>query len=175
MTDDTFRIVITTGVGIAVAAIAVLAVVAIAMLKAVNKVRERFDSLGDKAEPILSSVRKLTEENSPRISEIVRNAKDVSDDAKDISGVAKDQAHRFAEVGRDIADRTRVQVSRLDAAVDDSIDRAHEAGEQVKAAVMKPVREASGIAAGVKAAVTTFAQGNRPSVNRATQDEEMFI
>lgn len=175
MTDDTFRLVITAGVGIAVISIFVMAVVAVAMLKVAGKVRDRVEGLSEKAEPILRSLHRLTEENSPRISEIVRNAKDVSDDARDISGVAKDQAHRFAEVGRDIADRTRAQVTRLDAAVDDTIERAQDAGENVKAAVLKPVREVSGIAAGVKAAVSTFAQGGRPSVNRVTQDEEMFI
>ena len=175
MTEDTFRIVVTTGVGIAVLSMLVLAIVAVAMLKTVGKVRERVDTLSGKAEPILKTLGALTEENSSRISEIVRNAREVSNDARDISGVAKDQAHRFAEVGKDIADRTRAQVSRLDSAVDDTIDRAHEAGETVKAAVLKPVREVSGIAAGVRAAVSTFAHGGRPSIDHVTQDEEMFI
>jgi hypothetical protein len=40
---------------------------------------------------------------------------------------------------------------------------------------MKPVREVSGLLAGVRAAFQTFLSGRRPAVDRATQDEEMFI
>ena len=89
--------------------------------------------------------------------------------------MARDQAHRFAEVGRDIADRTKAQVARVDAAVDETVENVQHAGENVKAAVLKPVREASAVAAGLKAAFATFAQGKRPTVDHITQDEEMFI
>lgn len=175
MSEETFRIVITVGVGIAVLAIFAMAVAALVMLNIFGKVRARIDSVVERAEPILSTVQKFTTENSPRFSDIVRNTKEISVEAVDIAHVAKDQAHRFAEVGRDIADRTRAQVSRLDTAVDETIERAHEAGDTVKSAVLKPVREVSGIAAGVKAAVSAFAHGGRASVNHVTQDEEMFI
>jgi hypothetical protein len=37
------------------------------------------------------------------------------------------------------------------------------------------VREAEGVFAGIKAAVTTYGQARRPSVEQITQDEEMFI
>ena len=45
----------------------------------------------------------------------------------------------------------------------------------VKEAVKRPVREAGGVIAGIKAAVSTYAHGGRPSVDHVTQDEEMFI
>ena len=48
-------------------------------------------------------------------------------------------------------------------------------GDNVKEAVLKPVREASGVLAGIKAAVTTLANGRRPTLDHITQDEEMFI
>jgi len=89
--------------------------------------------------------------------------------------VAKDQAHRFAEVGRDIADRTKAQVARVDAAVDETVENVQHAGENVKAAVLKPMREAGAVAAGLKAAFATYTQGKRPTVDHTTQDEEMFI
>jgi hypothetical protein len=41
--------------------------------------------------------------------------------------------------------------------------------------VSKPVREASAVLAGVRAAVSTLANGRRPTVDHITQDEEMFI
>jgi hypothetical protein len=40
---------------------------------------------------------------------------------------------------------------------------------------MKPIREINGLAAGVRAAIQYFARGRRPSPDRVTVDEEMFI
>ena len=55
--------------------------------------------------------------------------------AREISVVAKDQAYRFAEVGRDITDRAKVQVARVDAAVDETVDQVQNLGSDVRSAV----------------------------------------
>jgi methyl-accepting chemotaxis protein len=115
----------------------------------------------------------MADENAPKFSGIATRAGEIAANAKDISDVAKEQAHRFAEVGRDIADRTKVQVAKVDAAVDETVENVHHAGNNVKEAVLKPVRGASGVIAGIKAAVTTLANGRRD--NHVNQDEEMFI
>jgi tetrahydromethanopterin S-methyltransferase subunit F len=175
MTEDTFRWVITGAVGIATLCILIMAVVALVMYRIATKLQGKVEDLTGKAAPIIDTVRELARENSPKVSAIATRAKEIADNAKDISDVAKDQAHRFAEVGRDIADRTKAQVARVDAAVDDTVDQVQMAGSNLKVAAMKPVREASGVLAGVKAAVSTYAQGRRPSIDHITQDEEMFI
>jgi hypothetical protein len=49
-------------------------------------------------------------------------------------------------------------------------------GDAMKHAVLRPVREVNGLAAGISAAVSTLVHHSRkPSVDQATQDEEMFI
>ena len=53
--------------------------------------------------------------------------------------------------------------------------RREQVGDAVKRAVMRPVREANGLAAGISAAVSTLVRGQKSSVASATQDEEMFI
>jgi hypothetical protein len=63
----------------------------------------------------------------------------------------------------------------VDTVVDETVSQAQVVGSGVKDAVMKPVREASGVVAGIKAAVNTYAAGRRPTVDHITQDEEMFI
>jgi hypothetical protein len=46
----------------------------------------------------------------------------------------------------------------------------------VKSAVLRPVREVSGIDAGISAMVATLVRGrHKSSVDSATQDEEMFV
>jgi hypothetical protein len=63
----------------------------------------------------------------------------------------------------------------VDAAVDQTVDQVQFAGANLKEAALKPMREASGVIAGVKAAVSSLTQGRRTEVERVAQDEEMFI
>jgi hypothetical protein len=60
--------------------------------------------------------------------------------------------------------------------VDRTVKQVEQVSETVKTTVMRPVTEVNGILNGVKAAVGFYAHGGRrPSVETATQDEEMFI
>jgi hypothetical protein len=99
MPEDTFRWVITGGVAIAALCILVMAVVAILLYRVVSKFKAKVDEITDRVDPIIGTVRRVTSENAPKISAIASNAVAISANAKDISDVAKDQAHRFAEVG----------------------------------------------------------------------------
>jgi uncharacterized protein YoxC len=176
MPEETFRWVVTGAVAISTLCILTMAIAAIAMYRVVSKVQSRVDGIAEKVDPIVDKVRKITDDNSQNITTIVSSAAAVSLNAKDISEVAKEQAHRFAEIGRDFADRAKAQIARVDAAVDKTVDQVGVAGEAAKVAVMKPIKEASGLIAGVKAAVSSYtSNGRRPTMDHITQDEEMFI
>src|SRR4051812_14278762 len=111
MSEDTFRWVITGGVGVAVLCVVIMAGVAIAVYRLMTKMQARVEDLSGRVSPIIGQVEKLTEENAPKLSDIATSAQLVAANARDISFEAKDQAYRFAEVGRDIADRTKAQVA----------------------------------------------------------------
>jgi hypothetical protein len=176
MPDETFRWVVTGAVAISTLCILMMAIAAVAMYRVVSKVQARVDAIAERVDPIVDRVRKITDDNSQSITTIVSSAASVAVNAKDISDVARDQAHRFAEVGRDFTDRAKAQIARVDSAVDKTVDQVNVAGEAVKVAVMKPVKEASGLIAGVKAAVASYtSNGRRPTMDHITQDEEMFI
>jgi methyl-accepting chemotaxis protein len=175
MSEETFRWVITGGVAIATLCILIMAVVTVLLYTVVGKLQVRMEAMTNSVKPIIDDVRHLTRENSPKISRIASRAVEIAANAKDISDVAKDQAHRFAEVGRDFADRAKAQIARVDAVMDDTVEQVHHAGDNVKEAVLKPVREANAVFAGVKAAFSSIASGRRPTVDHVTQDEEMFI
>jgi len=176
MSEETFRWVVTGGVGIATLCILIMAVVALLLYRVIAKVQVKVNEVTDRVEPIIDTVRRIADENAPKVSSVATNIVGISANAKDIAEVAKDQAHRWAEVGRDMADRTKVQVARVDAVVDETVEQVHHAGDNVKAAAMRPVREANAVFAGVKAAVSTLKDGRRrPTIDHITQDEEMFI
>lgn len=175
MPEDTFRWIVAGGVAIATLSIAIMAVTTVILFRVVSRLQARMDSMVDHTEPLVTSIRRLVNENAPRISGVVMIAEETAANAREISVIAKDQAYRFAEVGRDITERAKVQVARVDAVVDETVEQVQHLGGNVKSAVMKPVNEMSGVLAGIRAGVSTFAQGSRPNVARATQDEEMFI
>lgn len=175
MPDETFRWVVAGGVAIATLSIFVMAVMTIVIYKAISRLQTRVDSMADRSEPVVDSIRYLINENAPKIGGIMTAAQETAVNTRDISAVAKDQAHLFAEVGRDIADRTKAQVARVDAVVDDTVEQVQHLGDDVRTAVRKPITEVSGVLAGIRAGVSAYAQGRRPDVARVTQDEEMFI
>lgn len=175
MPEETFRWVITAGVAIAALCILMMAVVSLMLYRVVSKVQTRVEGVVARVEPLIQTVRLIIGENEPKVTAIMSHAVEISANAKDISVLAKEQAHRFAELGRDISDRAKAQVARVDSVVDDTVEQFHHAGDNMKAAVMKPVKEANAVFAGVRAAFIALASGRRSSVDHLTQDEEMFI
>src|ERR1700722_9388031 len=100
----------------------------------VSKMQTRSDHIADRYEPLIDTSRRIAEDLAPKVARIATNIEGVTANAQDISGVAKDQAHRFAEIGRDVADRAKAQVARVDAAVDETVEHLQHAGEDLKTA-----------------------------------------
>jgi hypothetical protein len=175
MSEETFRWVVAGGVGISTLCILALAIAAVAISRVVSRFQKGVEDVTGHVVPVIDAVRRVAVENGPKISVITSRVVEISGNAKEISDMAKDQAHRFSEVGRDIADRTKAQVARVDAAVDHTVESVQHAGENVRTAVIKPVREATAVLAGVRAAVQAYASGRRMNIEHVTQDEEMFI
>jgi methyl-accepting chemotaxis protein len=175
MSQETFQWVIAGGVALAALCTVIMAGTTVVIYKVLSKLLADAEDVSARVGPVIDTVRQLGKDNATRFSDIAFNVREITAHARDISEVAKDQAHRFAEVGKDIADRAKVQVARVDAAMDETVDQVQHAGNNIRAAALKPVREASGVIAGVRAAVSTLAQGRRTSVDHITQDEEMFI
>ena len=175
MPEETFRWVISGAVGIATLCVFVIAGVAVGLYRIAVKIQSNIGSFTGRMVPLIDSARAMANENGPKMSGIATRAREIVENAKEVSDVAREQAHHFAEVGRDIADRTKAQVARVDSVLDETLVKAQVAGTGVKEAMMIPVREASGVMAGLRAAVSTYAAGQRTGIDHITQDEEMFI
>jgi hypothetical protein len=102
--------------------------------------------------------------------------KEMSVEAAAIVRTGREQVERLGEILHDAGDVARNRIEQIDHAVSATVDQVEHAGETMKSAVMRPVREVNGLAAGISAAVSTLVRGQRKSsVDAATQDEEMFI
>ncbi len=118
--------------------------------------------------PILGTVRRFVDENTPKFSQM----------STDMTAVVKslhEQVNRLGEVVKEVSDRARAQVARIDGAVDETVEQVQQASDVVKQAILGPVKQVDGIMHGIRAAISVVAHSRRESVDHATQDEEMFI
>jgi len=169
MPEDVFRWVIAGAVILACLAFVVQSVVFVLLYRVARNTQTKVMPLVDRAEPILTTTRQILEENKSRIAE-------VSVEAVEIAKTTRVQVDRIGELLSDSTDRAKARLAQIDRTVDETVEQVEQVGDAVKTAVLKPVKEVNGLMAGVKAAISTLASGNRrPSVDHVTQDEEMFI
>ena len=168
MSEDVFRWIVTIGVLVAAVSFVVQAALVFAMYRVAKASEEKVMPLVDTATPLISDLRRLVEQNGPRISQ-------VTTDSAEIVKTAREHILRVGELVKECTDRTRTQMARLDHLLDEAAERLEGAGEAMRTVVLRPMREMNGVLHGLRAALAVVAQGRRESVDHATQDEEMFI
>lgn len=110
------------------------------------------------------------------ISDARPQLKQISVEAVEVARLARERVEQMGDLLQDAGEKAKARLDQIDEGVDNTIEHVEQVGGAVKRAVMKPVREANGVAAGISAAVATLVRGHRKSrVDSATQDEEMFI
>jgi ABC-type transporter Mla subunit MlaD len=131
---------------------------------------ERIGRVADKAAAVLASVNHIVEDNRPRVAEVCGEAVAMAEKGRQ-------QVDRIGELLDEAGDRARNRLEQIDGAVENTVDQVEHAGDSIRDAVLRPVREVNGLAAGISAAVSSLVKGGsrRSSVDSATQDEEMFI
>jgi methyl-accepting chemotaxis protein len=168
MSEDVFRWVITFGVFLAVVAFVMQAVVIFAMYRVTKATQDKLMPVAEALTPMLGTVRRFVDENSPKFSQM-------ASEAADMVNTLHEHVDRLGEVVKEMSDRARAQVARIDGAVDQTVEQVHQASDAVKTAILKPVKQVDGIMHGIRAALSVVAHSRRESVDHATQDEEMFI
>jgi methyl-accepting chemotaxis protein len=140
-----------------------------AALKKAGPVLEKAGPVVERATALLTKAEQILEDSRPRIQEIAT-------EGVAIAKTGREQAERLGNLLHDAGERARTRLEQIDRSVDNTVEQVEQIGDAVKRAALRPVREVNGIAAGVSAAVSTLVHGSRrPSVDHATQDEEMFI
>src|ERR1700730_706323 len=136
--------------------------------KNVKAMQQTINPLVPKVESLVERATSTVEQSSKQITEVTTRANEILDSTKRQLAIVED-------VVGDAAVRAKVQMERVELVLDDTLSRAHETVAVVHDGIMRPLREVNGIAAGIRAALGAMARGNRPTVDRATSDEEMFI
>jgi ABC-type transporter Mla subunit MlaD len=167
---------------IAAIALCIQAGMLIGMYKTTQKLQEsiqplipKVENLLPKVEVLIPKIDNLVEKTTLTVDSSRQQIVEITTNASEILASTKRQLAIVEDVVGDAAARTKVQMERVELVLDDTLSRAHETVAVVHDGIMRPLREMSGIAAGIRAAMAQLARGNRPTVDRATSDEEMFI
>lgn len=157
-------------IAVAISSLALLAqaVAAVRIMRSVRRLEEEILPLVPQARETILQAQSALKLASERIEESSARIKQLLE-------AAQQQVDGIDQARRELAAQWRVQSERLELVLEDILSRVQEVVAVLHGTVMRPVREVSGMVAGVKAALQTLLMARRPTVDRATHDDEMFI
>jgi len=168
MPEDVFRWVITTGVFLAVMAFVVQTVLVFAVYRMAKATQDQVLRVVNAVTPVIGTIGRFADENTPKFSQMATHA---SEGVKSL----QQKVNRLGELVKDVTDRLRARVVRIDGAMDQTVQQVHQAGDVVKQTILTPAKQVGGIMHGVRSALSVLLQSRRESVDHATQDEKMFL
>jgi hypothetical protein len=175
MSEITLVYVMTAFVIISAIALCIQAGMLAGMYKTVKELQQSINPLLPKVEILVTKTNAAVELSGRQITDLTTRANAILATGQELLDSTKRQLAIVEDVVGDAAGRARVQMDRAELVLDDTLSRAHETIATVHDGVMRPLREVNGLAAGIRAALGALARGNRPTPDRATSDEEMFI
>lgn len=168
MNADTTLTLLTIFVAITAISFAAQAMAMMRLAKTTKEMKERVDAFLPKAERLIQTAETTLSESKAQIHEITTRA-------NEILVITQTQMARVDELMSDATVRARVQLDRAESVLDNTLTRVNETVNTVHGTILRPIREITGVAAGVKAAVGHLLKGAPANVAQVTTDEEMFI
>jgi hypothetical protein len=169
---------LTVFVALTGAAVALQAGVLVAIYVAMRKSSARMEALAvevkTKALPTLETAQAMLAELRPQLTVI-------ADNLTETTHSVRSQVERMDATVNDAVDRARLQIIRADELLSRTLDRVEETSDIVHNTVVSPVRQFAGLIQGVTAGIE-FLLGNRGRKNgsgrearRPVPQDEMFI
>jgi hypothetical protein len=152
----------------------ILAALYLAMRKSSARMEALAVEVKTKALPTLETAQAMLAELRPKLTVI-------ADNLTETTHSVRAQVERMDATVDDVVDRARLQIIRADDLLSRTLDRVEETSDMVHKTVVSPVRQFSGLIQGVTAGIE-FLLGNRARRNGRTRDarqpvpqDEMFI
>ena len=168
MNSDTTLLLLTFFVAMTAVAFAAQAVAMMNLAKTTKEMKERVDSFLPKAEKLIQTAESTIAESRVQIAEITGRA-------NEILALTQTQLIRVDDLVADASDRAKRQMDRAETVLENTLARVNDTVNSVHGNILRPLREITGVAAGVKAAVGHLLKGAPANVAQVTTDEEMFI
>ena len=152
----------------------ILTAMYLAMRKSTTRMEELATEVKTKALPALETAQAVLTDLRP-------NLKVITENLAETTTLVRAQVERVDATVNDVVDRARLQIIRGDELLTRTLDRVEATSEIVHKTVVSPVRQVSGIIQGVTASIE-FLLGSRGRKNGGSRDarrpvpqDEMFI
>ena len=136
---------------------------------------KRVGELVERAEPGVESLKQVVANVNRAIVDARPYITEISENAVGAVRTGREQVERVGDLLTDATSRARARLEQIDESLEHTVGQVGNVGNSVKRAVLRPVREANGFAAGLSAAVSSLVHPRKSSPGTVTQDEEMFI
>jgi methyl-accepting chemotaxis protein len=159
-------------------AVALQAGVLLAMFLTMRKSSARMEAIATEVKtkvlPVVEQAQALMVDVRPRLQVIAANLEETT-------ATLRDQVKRVDATVDDVVDRTRLQIIRGDELLSRTLDRVEQTSELVHRTVISPVRQLSGLMQGITVALDFLfssrarRNGTPRDERRAVPQDEMFI
>jgi hypothetical protein len=155
--------------GVAAISLVAMAGMVFGMYRSSKQMRERVTSFMDKLEPLADSARRTLDETREQTKAILV-------DVKELTTSGRKQMATVESLLDDLSQTARLQAERVDGGVEMTLRRVNETTEIVQKTILEPIRQVRGVVSAVTAVLEHLSGASRrPTPDRATSDEEMFI
>jgi methyl-accepting chemotaxis protein len=155
--------------GVAAISLVAMAGMVFGMYRSSKLMRERVTSFMDKVEPLADSARQTLDETREQTKGILA-------DVKELTASGRKQMAAVESLLDDLSQTARLQAERVDGGVEMTLRRVNETTEIVQKTILEPIRQIRGVVSAVTAVLEHLSGASRrPTPDRATSDEEMFI
>jgi hypothetical protein len=168
MSQETLLYIMAAAVVVSAAAVVIQLILLFGMFFAFREAKQKFLQLSEKAEPLLDTSKSLLEQSRTQVIEITTRT-------NAILNSAQTQMARIEEFLTDATNRGKSQMEHVELVMDDTLNRFQETSTMLQKGILRPLRQLNGLAAGMQAAIEYLIKGHRTTVERATQEDEMFI
>jgi hypothetical protein len=155
---------------VAVAAIAL--VVGAVSLVAIFLISKRTQ---DKVTELMPTVMRVLGSAETTLAETRVQVMDIGTKTNSILDTTKVQVARIDELLNDASARAKIQLERAEMVLDDAMDKTQSTVGLIHRGIVTPIREVHGVLTGIRAVIYHLGRSRRPSVEKVTADEEMFI
>lgn len=179
-------------IAVTTAAVVLQAGILVGLYVAVRKTTARFEGMAaelrSKALPAMDSANAAIIELRPKLSVIADSlvemrpkVQEVVENLAETTSLVRSEVQRVDAAVNDVMDRARLQVIRVDEMLTRTFDRVEHTTDVVTKTVVSPVRQMSGIFRGVTAGVEFLLSnrrrknGDNRGVRRPVPQDEMFI
>lgn len=168
MSESQLLPIIAVSAGIVAISMVVIAWCAVSARASFRNLEERVNQFCDRWEPV-------AEETSSAVKEFVEQSGELLSRLNSLSASLQKQALQADSLLKDLVTTARSNLDEANHAFRSTIDRFNAVSEALERAVRVPVTKARALMEGISAALRHLARGRRPSPERISTDEEMFI